>query len=89
MRMYRTINCFADGSRLGTETDTKLHTDCEALFQTQLRKFSKVEECCFKKGPLGHNSLPILSPRFQKRWTFPVQKAHSVSKFVPLQSMTS
>lgn len=71
-----TINWFADGSHLSTEHDATLHTDCQTKFQTQLTKFSKAEECCFKKEPLRNNSLPNLCPRFQKSWSFLVQKAH-------------
>ena len=37
---------------------SKLHPDCEALFQTPLTKFSKAAGCWYKSETLGKNYIP-------------------------------
>ena len=39
---------------------SKLHPDCEALFQTPLTKFSKAAGCWYKSETLGKNYIPEL-----------------------------
>ena len=46
---------------------SKLHPDCEALFQTPLTKFSKAAECWYKNEPLGKNSIAQLMPKISKK----------------------
>ena len=46
---------------------SKLHPDCEALFQTPLTKFSKAVECWYKDEPLGKNSIAQLMPKISKK----------------------
>ena len=46
---------------------TKLHPDCEALFQTSLTKFPKALECWYKNEPLGKNSIAQLMPKISKK----------------------
>ena len=46
---------------------SKLHPDCEALFQTPLTKFSKAAECWYKNEPLGKNFIAQLMPKISKK----------------------
>ena len=57
---------------------SKLHPDCEALFQTPLAKFSKAAECWYKNEPLGKNSIAQLMPKISKKAGLSQHKAHCV-----------
>ena len=46
---------------------SKIHPDCEALFQTPLTNFSKAAECCYKNEPLEKNSIAQLMPKISKK----------------------
>ena len=51
---------------------SKLHPDCEALFQTPLTKFSKAAEFWYKNEPFGKEFYrPTYAQDFQKGRTFP------------------
>ncbi|CAH3188514.1 unnamed protein product, partial [Porites lobata] len=61
---------------------SKLHPDCEALFQTPLTKFSKAAECWYKNEPLGKNSIAHLMPKISKKaGLFQVYAAHCVRAY--------
>ena len=46
---------------------SKLHPECDALFQTPLKNFDKSQECWFKNEPLGENSISQLMPRISRK----------------------
>ena len=46
---------------------SKLHLDCEALFQTLLTKFSRAAECLYKNEPLRKNSITQLMPKISRK----------------------
>ena len=46
---------------------SKLHSECEALFQTPLINFGKSGTCWYKNEPLGKNTIAQLMPKISKK----------------------
>ncbi len=46
---------------------SKLHPDCEALFQTPLINFDMSGTCWFKNEPMGKNAISQLMPKISKK----------------------
>jgi len=79
VRMYGLPGSSMDPSSSLKLMLSKLHPDCEALFQTPLTKFSTAAECWYKNEPSRKNSIAQLMPKISKKAGFPqVYTAHSV-----------
>ena len=81
---------------------SKLHSECEALFQTPLINFGKSGTCWYKNEPLGKNTIAQLMPKISEKagvslfYTAHCVRASTItslhqvglmpSKFAPLQS---
>ena len=46
---------------------SKLHLDCDRLFQTPLKNFTKNKEVWFSREPLGHNTISKMMKRMGKK----------------------